>query len=65
MNLNTLSKTFYISRHGESMYNLQGKIGGNSNLSPQGEEFANRLPKVIQEKLGVQNLVVWTSTLKR
>jgi 6-phosphofructo-2-kinase/fructose-2,6-biphosphatase 2 len=47
------------------MYNLQGKIGGNSNLSPQGEEFANRLPKVIQEKLGVQNLVVWTSTLKR
>ncbi|KAJ3259807.1 Fructose-2,6-bisphosphatase [Boothiomyces macroporosus] len=40
--------SFYISRHGESMYNLEGKIGGNSNLSPQGISFAQKLQGVIE-----------------
>ncbi|CAJ0900754.1 1418_t:CDS:2 [Entrophospora sp. SA101] len=49
----------------ESMYNLLGKIGGDSDLSPRGRKYAKALPKLIQEKLGDQPLTVWTSTMKR
>jgi hypothetical protein len=31
-------RTIYLSRHGESEFNLYGKIGGNSPLSTQGEK---------------------------
>ena len=31
-------RTIYLSRHGESEFNLFGKIGGNSALSTQGEK---------------------------
>ena len=31
-------RTIYLSRHGESEFNLYGKIGGNSSLSTQGEK---------------------------
>jgi 6-phosphofructo-2-kinase/fructose-2,6-biphosphatase 2 len=65
MNLNTSSKHFFMSRHGESMYNLEGKIGGNSDLSPRGEAFAKMLPEIILEQIGQKKLIVWTSTLKR
>jgi 6-phosphofructo-2-kinase/fructose-2,6-biphosphatase 2 len=67
MNLNTASKSFIISRHGESMYNLEGKIGGNSDLSPQGKKFAELLPNAISKFVGDNDrrLVIWTSTLKR
>jgi hypothetical protein len=33
MNLHTLSRTFYLTRHGQSEYNLLGKIGGDSGLT--------------------------------
>ncbi|KAJ3051029.1 Fructose-2,6-bisphosphatase [Rhizophlyctis rosea] len=66
MNLNITPRSFYFSRHGESVYNLQGKIGGDSDISPRGEAFAKRLPGLIKDNLGVETrLTVWTSTLKR
>jgi broad specificity phosphatase PhoE/predicted kinase len=43
MNLHTLPRTFYFTRHGQSEYNLWGKIGGDSGLSPAGVEYAKRL----------------------
>lgn len=33
----------YLSRHGESEYNVQKKLGGDSSLSPLGREYAPRL----------------------
>jgi hypothetical protein len=45
MNLHTLPRTFYFTRHGQSEYNLLGKIGGDSGLSPAGVEYAKRLAK--------------------
>ena len=36
-------RVFYFSRHGESMNNLTGKIGGNANLSPNGQKYATML----------------------
>ena len=32
-------RVIYLSRHGESEFNLYGKIGGNSPLSTQGEKY--------------------------
>ena len=36
-------RVLYISRHGESMYNLDNRIGGNPSLSPQGFKYAQAL----------------------
>ena len=30
----------YITRHGESQFNQTGQIGGNSNLTDKGKEYA-------------------------
>ncbi|KAI9309352.1 6-phosphofructo-2-kinase-domain-containing protein [Cunninghamella echinulata] len=65
MNLHIRNRKIYMSRHGESMYNLDGKLGGDSDLSPRGQLYAKILPELIKEKLGDKDLVVWTSTLKR
>ena len=43
MNLHTLPRTFYFTRHGQSEYNEVGKIGGDSGLSKSGMEYARRL----------------------
>lgn len=49
MNLHTLPRTFYLTRHGQSEYNVLGKIGGDSSLSPAGKEYARRLAKFAEE----------------
>lgn len=36
MNLNITPRHIYFSRHGESLNNVDGKIGGDTNLSPAG-----------------------------
>ena len=53
MNLHTLPRTFYLTRHGQSHYNLLGKIGGDSGLTPNGIEYAKRLAKFCQEYIAV------------
>ncbi|KAI5296328.1 Fructose-2,6-bisphosphatase, partial [Ascosphaera acerosa] len=56
-----------FSKHGESEYNLSGKIGGDANLSPRGEAYARALPQLLRES-GVPpgaKFTIWTSTLKR
>ena len=62
--------TIYLSRHGQSEYNVLGKIGGNPPLSPAGEEYARRLGKWVPENIFVQHGVLrkcrlWTSSLQR
>lgn len=37
MNLHILPRPVYITRHGESMFNVHGLIGGDSVLSPKGK----------------------------
>ena len=36
-------RTIYLSRHGESEYNLEDRIGGDSNLTPRGQQYAKSL----------------------
>ena len=54
------------SQHGESIYNLQGKLGGDSSLSHRGEAYARALPSLVAQSVPKDlNLQIWTSTLKR
>uniref|UniRef100_A0A8C8VLH4 6-phosphofructo-2-kinase/fructose-2,6-bisphosphatase 2 n=1 Tax=Pelusios castaneus TaxID=367368 RepID=A0A8C8VLH4_9SAUR len=64
MNIHVQARTIYLCRHGESDYNLVGKIGGDSGLSPHGKQFAQALKKFIAEQ-EIVDLKVWTSQLKR
>lgn len=51
-------------QHGESEENLKGRIGGDSDLSSRGEQYAEALSRFIQQQ-NIPNLRVWTSWLKR
>lgn len=44
--------------------NLEGRIGGDSNLSERGQKYAKELAKYIREQ-NIEGLRVWTSWLKR
>ena len=44
-------RKIWLSRHGESLYNTQGKLGGNSALSPKGEIYARLLPDTIIDRI--------------
>lgn len=80
MNLHTLPRVFYLSRHGQSEYNLLGKIGGDAGLTEAGLEYARRLADFARDVVGTQVVKdeetgeekrvpcparLWTSTLRR
>ncbi|KAF3917167.1 6-phosphofructo-2-kinase [Dactylellina cionopaga] len=50
MNFNLASRQIWITRHGESVDNVQGRIGGNSHLSDKGDKYARALTGFIQEQ---------------
>jgi 6-phosphofructo-2-kinase / fructose-2,6-biphosphatase 2 len=66
-NLHIRPRSIWLSRHGESQFNITKQIGGDCDLSPRGEEYAKKLPELLIRS-GIprdQKVVVWTSTLKR
>lgn len=69
MNLHIKPRSIWLSRHGESNYNLTGQIGGDADLSERGWRYAKKLPELVLKSLGEENqhtnLTVWTSTLNR
>jgi len=66
MNCHITPRTIYLTRHGESYNNIHGRIGGDSELSPRGEKFADKLGEFVksisEEKPDVK---IWTSWMKR
>ncbi|KAI0062201.1 bifunctional 6-phosphofructo-2-kinase/fructose-2,6-bisphosphate 2-phosphatase [Artomyces pyxidatus] len=65
MNLHLKPRSIFFSRHGESQFNVEGKIGGDSPLSERGLRYASALPDLIKDNIGDAPLTVWTSTLQR
>lgn len=80
MNLHSLPRVFYLSRHGQSEYNLLGKIGGDAGLTDAGHEYARRLADFAHNVVGMKvekdeetgeekrtprPARLWTSTLRR
>ncbi|CAB62425.1 6PF2K domain-containing protein [Schizosaccharomyces pombe] len=65
-NLRTRRRSIWLSRHGESQFNVEGKIGGDSSLSPQGLKYAALLPEYVAKfSIGEKGLTVWTSSMAR
>ncbi|XP_065427294.1 6-phosphofructo-2-kinase/fructose-2,6-bisphosphatase 1 isoform X3 [Chrysemys picta bellii] len=64
MNIHVTPRAIYLTRHGESRHNLQGRIGGDSGLSPRGKQFASALAGFIESQ-NIRELKVWTSHMKR
>ena len=64
MNLHISPRPILLTRHGESLHNVRGLIGGDSPLSHRGELYAQALAEHLRSRQ-MKNLVVWTSTLRR
>jgi len=66
MNVHTARSTIWLTRHGESEFNVEGRIGGDSGLTERGELFARSVRDFLEARLGVTSTVsVWTSTMRR
>ncbi|XP_055337675.1 6-phosphofructo-2-kinase/fructose-2,6-bisphosphatase-like isoform X2 [Paramacrobiotus metropolitanus] len=64
MNIHITHRTIYLTRHGESEHNLIGVLGGDSDLSERGMEYARKLGDFVKQE-NIPGLHVWTSQLKR
>uniref|UniRef100_A0A3B5B3K8 6-phosphofructo-2-kinase/fructose-2,6-bisphosphatase 2 n=1 Tax=Stegastes partitus TaxID=144197 RepID=A0A3B5B3K8_9TELE len=64
MNIHVHSHSIYLCRHGESHHNQEGRIGGDSELSERGKQFAAELKGFVEEHR-LTDLKVWTSQLRR
>ncbi|KAF2840308.1 bifunctional 6-phosphofructo-2-kinase/fructose-2,6-bisphosphate 2-phosphatase [Patellaria atrata CBS 101060] len=50
LNFNLAPRQIWITRHGESLDNLHGKIGGDSDLSENGRRYAQAMTKFIDSE---------------
>jgi hypothetical protein len=67
MNVHLTPIPIFFTRHGESEFNLSGRIGGDADLSPLGKKYAKCLGQLVASRtdLPADRLVVWHSTLLR
>lgn len=73
MNLRINHAPIYLTRHGESMHNLKGWLGGDSPLTERGCAYARGLATFIHQQFDLRdphdarkiNLNAWCSTLQR
>ena len=63
LNLHVVRRPIYLTRHGESTLNEEGRIGGDAPLSPHGAEYAQELAKFVERLRPMPE--VFTSTLQR
>mmetsp|Transcript_4692 Transcript_4692/g.12865 ORF Transcript_4692/g.12865 Transcript_4692/m.12865 type:complete len:554 (+) Transcript_4692:118-1779(+) len=62
------ARKLWLTRHGQSEFNMGDRLGGDSSISAAGDRYASLLPAALLSRLppdGVISLSVWTSTLKR
>ena len=65
-NLQVTRRPVWITRHGQSEWNVLGRIGGDSPLSEAGRAYARNLAGHVHAVFGrTSDLDVWTSTLGR
>ncbi|CAM9704661.1 unnamed protein product, partial [Discosporangium mesarthrocarpum] len=71
LNLHLTPRPIWMSRHGESEFNLQGRIGGDAPLTEAGVVYAQKLADFMNQLYpphhqgGSDGLTVWTSTMLR
>jgi broad specificity phosphatase PhoE len=69
MNLHITPRPIYFTRHGQSLFNIEDRVGGDPDLSERGMKYAGRLGKFFEEefergRINHQTKIL-TSTLKR
>ena len=69
MNLHIVPRPIYFTRHGESLFNVEDRVGGDPDLSEKGYKYANKLAQFFgaEKEAGRFNekTNILTSTLKR
>ena len=55
----------FFSRHGQSIYNLDNRVGGDSDISKLGQEYSKKLFNFFNLILKKEDVVIYTSNLKR
>ena len=60
-----MPNTIYLTRHGQSEYNLYNKIGGDSNITTAGKKYAIELFEYIRANEDIEQIKIFTSELKR
>jgi broad specificity phosphatase PhoE/predicted kinase len=65
-NMRISSRPILLTRHGQSAFNVLGRIGGNPGLSSDGKIYAASLAAYVAKRFPAdESLDVWTSTLER
>ena len=66
MNLHLTARPIWLTRHGESVYNVEGVLGGDPDLTPAGHRYAQSLARFLDERYpDPDDVVIWTSSLRR
>jgi broad specificity phosphatase PhoE/predicted kinase len=63
MQIRPTDRPLWLTRHGESEFNVLGRIGGDPPLTARGEEYARALGEFIRSRARAP--IVWSSTLQR
>ena len=66
MNIHAARRPIWLTRHGESLHNVEGRIGGDGGLSRRGRDYARSLARFVEDR-GAEGkrAVVWTSAQRR
>jgi broad specificity phosphatase PhoE/predicted kinase len=66
MNLHLAARPIWLTRHGESVYNVAGVLGGDPDLTPDGHRYAQALAEFLDRRdPDRHDVVIWTSSLRR
>lgn len=65
LNVHIEPRPIWLTRHGESEYNVSGRLGGDAPLSLRGKQYAQALVSSMRERSAGAPFAVWTSTLVR
>ncbi|KAL5218880.1 hypothetical protein ABZP36_019564 [Zizania latifolia] len=66
VNCHLTPRPILLTRHGESLDNVRGRIGGDSSLSEVGLLYSRKLASFIEKRLASERTAsIWTSTLQR
>lgn len=53
MNLHSQPRPIWLSRHGQSEFNLEDRIGGDSGLTQLGEDYAHSLADWVESNISI------------
>jgi broad specificity phosphatase PhoE/predicted kinase len=66
INAHLTDRPILFTRHGESVYNAAGLIGGDPDLTPDGQRYAYALSEFFDDRYPERDgVVIWTSSLRR